>query len=159
MDTTGELLIELTRRGISLRVSDGQIRYSAPRDALTPEMRSEISRHKLEIMALYSGLQISDSLSRIADFWCADVECWGDGDMAWAWIKASDHWPIIKAAEDEANRIGKHGNPDDLNAACREWIAAWVNAIAAWMDGCRHMDRVVTVRPGAVQSKNHNEYV
>jgi hypothetical protein len=75
---------------------------------------------------------ISDSFSRIAGIWEADVESRGEGDVAWSWIKASDHWRIIKAAEDELDRIGRYGNPDELNAACRNWVAAWVQAITGF---------------------------
>jgi hypothetical protein len=72
---------------------------------------------------------ISDSFSRIADIWEADVESRGEGDAAWSWIKASDHWRVIKAAEDELDRIGRNGDPDELNAVCGNWVAAWVQAI------------------------------
>jgi hypothetical protein len=57
------------------------------------------------------------------------VESRGEGDAAWSWIKASDHWRIIKAAEDELDRIGRDGDAGELNAACRDWVAAWVQAI------------------------------
>jgi hypothetical protein len=154
MRTSKELLIELTRRGVILWVLHGQIRYTAPQGTLTPDLKRDLIVRKDEILTLYSGSQISDSLNRIADVWDADIESRGEGDAAWAWIKASDHWQIIRAAEDELDRIGKHGNADELNAACSKWIASWVEAIAAWSDRCRDMDRVKIVQRGAVQSKN-----
>lgn len=144
-----ELLIELTRHGITLQVADGQIQYSAPEGAFTSEMRSNLSRCKLEILSLYSGSQIPDTLARIADIWDVEIESRGEGDAAWAWIKASAHWPIISAAEDEVDLIGSRGNPDKLNAACREWMAAWVEAIAAWRDRGHDIGQAKIVQPRA----------
>lgn len=134
MRTAKELLIELTRRGICLQILEGSIIYISPEGALTPETRSDLSRRKSEILSLYSGSPIPDALARIADVWDMDIESRSQGDAAWGWIKASNYWPVISAAEDAVNEIGSHGNPDELNAACQEWIAAWVEAIAAWRE-------------------------
>ena len=144
---TRELVTELTRRGVALRVSEGRIQYSAPQDVMTPEMKSALSRFKSEILTLYSGSQIHNALERIADVWCADIECQGEGDAAWAFIKASDYWQLIKGAEDKMNGIGSRGDPDELNAACAGWIALWVEAIAAWSEAYMHKTRIV--QPGS----------
>jgi hypothetical protein len=128
MDTKA-LLIELTRRGVTLRILDGRIECIAPQNAFSPELKFELDRHAPEIQSLYSGVQISDSLHLIAELWEADVSSRGVGDAAWAWIKGTDHWQIIEAAEAEWDRIGKAGDPDELNAACSTWIRAWARAI------------------------------
>ena len=120
MGTAKELLVELTRRGISLQVVADGLRYRAPEGALTPDLRRELTAYKTEILgtSLYSGVLIADALARIADVWDADVECQGVGDAAWTWIKRSSHWQTILDAEGEVNRIGSQGDPDALNAAC-----------------------------------------
>jgi len=133
MTETQELLIELTRRGINLQVGDGVIRYRAPHGTFAHDLKERLAAHRSEIIALYSGSSIADSLNRIADVWCTDIECRGEGDAAWAWIKASNQWLVICAAEDEVNRIGSRGNSDELNAACAEWVAAWVAAMTGWI--------------------------
>ncbi len=132
MGTAQALLIELTRRGIVLRVTDRQLRYSAPEGALTPDLKRVLVAHKPEIVSMYSGSQIPDALTRIADVWGSDIEVTGHGDAAWAWIKASDHWRVICAAENEVNRIGSRGDQDELNAACQGWTTAWVEAMQDW---------------------------
>jgi hypothetical protein len=154
MRTVKEFLIQLTRRGVTLQVSEGNIRYSAPEGALTPMLRADLARFKPEILSLYSGFQIPDALNRIADIWDEDIESKGEGDVAGAWIRASNYWQIIKAAENELDRIGKNGNPDELNAACSEWITSWVEAIAAWRETCRYMHSAKIVQPRAAQSKD-----
>ena len=131
MDTKA-LLVELTRRGITVRISGGQIEYTATQKALSPEMKAELTRREREILSLYSGCPISDSLHHIAEIWDADVETRGEGDAAWSWIIASSHWTVIKAAEDEVDRIGRDGDPDELHTACSSWIAAWVQAIKSF---------------------------
>jgi hypothetical protein len=134
MLTANGLLLELTRRGVCLNILNGNIRYSAPENALTPELRTDLIQHKPEILTLYSGCLIPDSLSRIADIWDADIESRGEGDTAWAWIRASDYWQTIAAAENEVNRIGSRGNPEELHAACGEWIRIWVETIGEWRE-------------------------
>jgi len=57
----------------------------------------------------------------------------GEGNAAWAWIKGSDHWFVIEVAEAEWDRIGKSGDPDELNAACSNWIRAWSRAIKEYL--------------------------
>jgi hypothetical protein len=80
------------------------------------------------------GSVISDSLNRISEIWDTEVEFRGEGDAAWSWVKSSDHWQIIKTAEAELDRIGKHGDPAELNAACSHWIIAWVKAIRGFSE-------------------------
>jgi hypothetical protein len=127
------LLIELTRQGIALSVSDGQLRYSAPEGVLTNDLKRDLAAHKQEILAMYSGSPIFDVQEyQLSVLWNAFIECRGEGDAAWAWIKASQHWLAITAAEAAVNRIGTRGDPDDLNAACQEWLAAWVVAMREW---------------------------
>ncbi len=153
MQTATDLLVELTRCGISLQAADGLIRYKAPQGALTPDLRRDLAAHKPEILRMYSGDSISDALNRVADLWCADIESQGEGDAAWTWIKASDYWVAISAAEDVVNRIAKNCEPDDLNAACHSWLSAWVDAIAEWRERCCDINRTEIFQPGAVQSK------
>ena len=84
-----------------------------------------------------SGPVISGSLNRISDVWDAEVEARGEGDAAWSWIKESVHWHVIKAAEAELDRIGRNGDPDELNVACSNWIGAWVQAIREFSQSTR----------------------
>jgi hypothetical protein len=133
MQTAKELLVELTRCGVYLQIQDGSIRYSAPEDAFTDEISSSLSSLKPEILSLYSGFPIINAYSLIRDVWDLDIESRGEGKAAYDWIEESAHWQIISAAEDEVNRIGKHGDPSELNAAWSVWVAAWGDAIAAWV--------------------------
>ena len=77
---------------------------------------------------------ISDSFNRISEIWNAEVETRGEGDAAWSWVKSSDHWQVIKAAEAELDRIGKHGDQGELNVACGNWMNAWVQAIRDYFE-------------------------
>ncbi len=133
------LLIELTRRGVTLRRSGGLIECTAPQKPLCPDIKAELTGREHEILSLYSGSPISDSLQRIAEFWDSEVESRGAGDAAWSWIKASFHWALIKAAEREVDLIGRNGNPDALNAACSNWIAAWIQAIKTFRNSKSQM--------------------
>ncbi len=49
--TTAELLNELSRRGIELRTEGDQLRYRAPKGALTSDLRSRIDAHRSELLA------------------------------------------------------------------------------------------------------------
>ncbi|MEM8536036.1 MAG: condensation domain-containing protein, partial [Chloroflexota bacterium] len=46
-----ELLAQLQQRGIKLWVSDGELRYRAPRGALTQELRANLAAHKAQVLA------------------------------------------------------------------------------------------------------------
>jgi acetylornithine/succinyldiaminopimelate/putrescine aminotransferase/predicted amino acid dehydrogenase len=50
--SAAELLTNLRSLGIELRAEDGQLRYSAPRGTLTPELRSQLIEHKPELLAV-----------------------------------------------------------------------------------------------------------
>jgi hypothetical protein len=50
--TAAELLAELNRRGISLRVQGDRLELDAPRGALTPELRRALADHKAELLRL-----------------------------------------------------------------------------------------------------------
>ncbi|QRK08315.1 amino acid adenylation domain-containing protein [Archangium violaceum] len=47
-----QFLAELSARGIKLRAEGAQLRISAPKGALTPELRDELARRKAEMLAL-----------------------------------------------------------------------------------------------------------
>jgi len=49
--TTDSLLADLRGRGVVLSVNAGELRYRAPRGALTDELRALVRIHKLEILA------------------------------------------------------------------------------------------------------------
>jgi len=46
------LLTNLRSRGVELRAEDGQLRYSAPRGTLTPDLRSQLIEHKQELLTI-----------------------------------------------------------------------------------------------------------
>ena len=50
--TAENLLADFYYRGIKLELSDGNLRYRAPRGALAPELREAIKTHKDELIAL-----------------------------------------------------------------------------------------------------------
>jgi amino acid adenylation domain-containing protein len=50
--SVGALLGELARAGIRMRAEGGELRLSAPRGALTGELREALTRHKAELLAL-----------------------------------------------------------------------------------------------------------
>lgn len=45
------LLADLTTRGVRLSLNDGRLRIEAPKGVLTPELRSALTEHKLELIA------------------------------------------------------------------------------------------------------------
>ena len=45
-----DLMLELQRRGVKLSSSGEQLHYRAPEGSLTPELRKEVSKHKVEIL-------------------------------------------------------------------------------------------------------------
>src|SRR6476620_8636423 len=47
-----QFLAELAQRGVKLWAEDGQLRYRAPKGALTPELRDELVLHKVELVKL-----------------------------------------------------------------------------------------------------------
>ncbi len=49
--TTAEYLEQLAAQGVRLRAEGDQLRYSAPRGALTPAVRDELTRRKAEVLA------------------------------------------------------------------------------------------------------------
>jgi amino acid adenylation domain-containing protein len=51
----GDLLAQLKRVGVSLRVSAGDLEVRAPKGALTPELLQELSRSKQELIDLLGG--------------------------------------------------------------------------------------------------------
>ncbi|MCA9918598.1 MAG: amino acid adenylation domain-containing protein, partial [Anaerolineales bacterium] len=55
MTTTFDLLPKLKERGIQLWAEDGKLRFSAPKGALTPELRDELKLHKAELIELLSN--------------------------------------------------------------------------------------------------------
>ncbi|MGW6982531.1 aminotransferase class III-fold pyridoxal phosphate-dependent enzyme [Streptomyces sp. NPDC054932] len=67
------LLTDLRRRGIELRAEGGRLHYSAPRGALTADLRSQLAEHRPELLAALThgrrsdrpaGLAIEAGLSR-----------------------------------------------------------------------------------------------
>ncbi len=48
---TAELLDEVTRRGIKLKPDGDALCYTAPKDALTPDLLVELKTHKAELLA------------------------------------------------------------------------------------------------------------
>jgi hypothetical protein len=91
-----------------------------------------IAKYRRTPRASGSESRISQALRRIADSWDSEVEARGKGDPAWAWIKASPHYPRIMEAEDSVNHIGSTGDPAALLAACDAWAEEWEEAIDAW---------------------------
>jgi len=48
-----EFLSRLEKKGVRLWAEDGNLRYEAPEGALTPELRSELVKHKSEVLAFF----------------------------------------------------------------------------------------------------------
>ena len=48
---TKALLNEVTRRGIKLKPDGDALCYTAPKDALTPDLLAELKTHKAELLA------------------------------------------------------------------------------------------------------------
>ncbi len=48
---TAALLNEVTRRGIKLKPDGDALCYTAPKDALTPDLLVELKTHKAELLA------------------------------------------------------------------------------------------------------------
>lgn len=57
MTALGEFLAELQRRGVTLSEDNGSLRYSAPKGAITPELREQLRTRKEEILALLRQMQ------------------------------------------------------------------------------------------------------
>ena len=66
-----QLLAELAGRGVKLWAEDGQLRYRAPKGALTPELRDELALHKAEVI---KWLHNSNANRRDADLPLVRVE-------------------------------------------------------------------------------------
>ncbi|GAB4192323.1 MAG: hypothetical protein OHK0022_06420 [Roseiflexaceae bacterium] len=50
-----DLLASLRRHDITLWVENGRLRYDAPRDALTPELRARLAAHRDELIAFFEA--------------------------------------------------------------------------------------------------------
>lgn len=55
--TTSKLVARLQEKGVSLQVEGANLRYSAPKNALTDSLRSELIEHKAEIIEFLRGAQ------------------------------------------------------------------------------------------------------
>src|SRR5688572_3725503 len=62
MATIEALLADLRARDIGLRVEDGNLRVSAPRDALTPSLRSQLEARKAELVAYLTTAGVAPDL-------------------------------------------------------------------------------------------------
>lgn len=73
--TPSELLAELERRGIILRPEGDAIHYTAPKGAMTDELREAIRRHKPEIIALlrHNGSWPPECLEAEQRFGCPEA--------------------------------------------------------------------------------------
>ena len=49
------LLLELRRRGVTVAVDRNELDVSAPKGALSPELRAQLAEHKRELIKLLSG--------------------------------------------------------------------------------------------------------
>ncbi|HEY0739278.1 MAG TPA: condensation domain-containing protein, partial [Herpetosiphonaceae bacterium] len=56
--TTTELLAHLRSLEIELWIEDDRLRFSAPKGALTPELRAELAAHKAEIMTMLRQIHV-----------------------------------------------------------------------------------------------------
>ena len=57
---TTDLIADLYRRGVRLRLADGKLHVTAPPGALTPELREEMSRRKDELVEILSRTASTD---------------------------------------------------------------------------------------------------
>ena len=55
MSAAEEVLRAAREQGVTLTLDGDQVRYSGPREALTPHMLAELRRHKPDIIALISS--------------------------------------------------------------------------------------------------------
>ncbi|MET0397983.1 MAG: amino acid adenylation domain-containing protein [Longimicrobiaceae bacterium] len=53
--TTADLLADLARRGVRISIAGGALRISAPREAVTPELRLQLAARRSEIAAHLAG--------------------------------------------------------------------------------------------------------
>ncbi len=53
--TTADLLADLARRGVRISIEGGALRISAPREAVTPELRLQVAARRTEIAAHLAG--------------------------------------------------------------------------------------------------------
>ena len=155
-NTATALVHDVMAAGVYLEVNDRAIKYRGPTGVLTPERKKAFAVHRDEIIDLLEIEPIALGLQLIADHWGVAVEAGGEGDAAWSWIKASDHGREIDAAEAEVDRIGKHGDPVELRAACRCWIAAWANAAEEWRRR-NYMGRIEIVDSGTLREQIDQE--
>ena len=109
--TATDLLAELQNRSIALSADNGNLRISAPRDALTPELRRCLVENKAELLALLhapecserqaatqtpqdsptTALEASGSLGELEKRW----------QSTWAeWSEVCDHLAELTAASD-----------------------------------------------------------
>ena len=57
MGTLDAFLADLQERGISLWAEEGNLRYRAPKGAMTEDVRAVIGRRKDELLGFFSGVQ------------------------------------------------------------------------------------------------------
>ena len=55
MTTTEELIARTRKLGIHLWVSEGKLNFRAPRDAISAELKAELSAHKASLIDALSG--------------------------------------------------------------------------------------------------------
>jgi hypothetical protein len=58
------LLSECRKRGITLNLSGGRLRYRAPKDAITPELKAALAAHKARLV---SQLQSRDAVATVLE--------------------------------------------------------------------------------------------
>jgi hypothetical protein len=56
-----KFLSELNNLNIKLWIEDNQLRYKAPKGALTPTLRAELVERKAEILTFLSDAQLEDT--------------------------------------------------------------------------------------------------
>lgn len=62
------LLAELRLRGVDLTVEGGHLRYRAPKGVLTPDLRTAMAEHKVELLTLLTrGPEVSERLEQSSE--------------------------------------------------------------------------------------------
>ncbi|HEY8036291.1 MAG TPA: amino acid adenylation domain-containing protein [Methylobacter sp.] len=72
MTTVVDLLRQLNQQGIRLYLEQGELRFKAPKGAMTPEVMAQLKANKAELIALLQQVEVShtalaEPLSRFAD--------------------------------------------------------------------------------------------
>ena len=88
--SAADVLRAARERGIELIPDGEQLRYSGPRQVLTPDLLSELKRYKPDILAILSASHETHPCSRCHRFafheprtcyWCEQAEAMGAGTV------------------------------------------------------------------------------